>query len=107
RVIAGGHLIVDGLNLNVTPGQHIAIVGSSGAGKSSLVGLLLGWHKPAQGSVRVDGAALDERGLAQLRGETAWIDPQVHLFQATLFDNLRYGDEGAAQIGLAIENAGL
>ena len=43
-------------------GEHVAIVGASGAGKSSLVGLLLGWHEPAAGSVLVDGAAAGGRG---------------------------------------------
>jgi ATP-binding cassette subfamily B protein len=47
RVIAAGQVIIDRINLSVAPGEHVAIVGSSGAGKSSLVGLLLGWHKPA------------------------------------------------------------
>lgn len=108
-VVAGGHLILDGVSLNIAPGEHVGIVGPSGAGKSALVGLLLGWHKPAQGSVRVDGAPLDAGRLAQLRRETAWIDPQVHLFQATLFENLRYGNghDNAARIDLAVENAGL
>jgi ATP-binding cassette subfamily B protein len=107
RVIAGGHVILDDVSLSVAPGEHVGIVGSSGAGKSSLVGLLLGWHKPARGCVRVDNVPLDERGLAQLRCETAWIDPQVHLFQATLFENLRYGNDSSARIDLALENAGL
>jgi ABC-type multidrug transport system fused ATPase/permease subunit len=67
---------------------------------------LLGWHKPAAGSVLVDGAPLDAQRLAQLRRETAWIDPQVHLFNATLFDNLRYGN-GPARMDVTIEEAGL
>jgi ATP-binding cassette subfamily B protein len=109
QVMAGGHLILEGVNLTVVAGEHVGIVGSSGAGKSSLVGLLLGWHKPAQGSVRVDDVELDARGLAQLRRETAWIDPQVHLFQASLFDNLQYGNgnDADAPIGQAIESIGL
>jgi ATP-binding cassette subfamily B protein len=106
-VVAGGHVILEDLNLSVAPGEHIAIVGASGAGKSSLAGLLLGWHKPARGSVRVDDAPLDDRALAQLRREIGWIDPQVHLFQNTLFDNLRFGNDAGAAIDLAIENAGL
>ncbi len=91
-VIAGGHPILEDVTLRVAPGEHVGIVGVSGAGKSSLVGLLLGWHKPVQGSIRVDNAPLDSERLAQLRRETAWIDPQVHLFHATLLDNLHYGN---------------
>ncbi|HMC61528.1 MAG TPA: ATP-binding cassette domain-containing protein [Candidatus Solibacter sp.] len=108
-VIAGGHTILDQVSLRVVPGEHVAIVGLSGAGKSSLVGLLLGWHKPVAGVVRVDGAPLDAPRLAQLRRQTAWIDPMVHLFNATLFDNLAYGNGGdaVARMGSAMEDAGL
>jgi ABC-type bacteriocin/lantibiotic exporter with double-glycine peptidase domain len=90
-IIAGGHTVLDGVSLQIAAGEHVGIVGPSGAGKSALVGLLLGWYTPAQGCVRVDGATLDAAALARLREQTAWIDPQVHLFQATLLDNLRYG----------------
>ena len=109
RVIAGGHLILDDVSLSVAPGEHVGIVGLSGAGKSSLVGLLLGWHKPARGCVRVDDVPLDATRLAQLRRETAWIDPQVHLFGTTLFDNLAYGNNGdaAVRMSLAMEDSGL
>src|SRR6202041_588005 len=59
NVHAAGHTILSEINLKVEPGEHVAIVGVSGAGKSSLLGLLLGWHRPAQGSMTVDGAALE------------------------------------------------
>lgn len=108
-VVAGGHAILQDVSLQVAPGEHVAIVGLSGAGKSSLVGLLLGWHKPAQGCVRVDDVPLDAGRLAQLRRDTAWVDPQVHLFQATLLANLSYGNghDAPRRIGEAIGDAGL
>ena len=61
-------------------GEHLAVVGHSGAGKSSLAGILLGWHRAAAGSVQVDGVDLDERSLATLRRHTAWVDPAIQLF---------------------------
>jgi ABC-type multidrug transport system fused ATPase/permease subunit len=84
-------------------------VGASGAGKSSLVGCLLGWFQPARGTIRVDGALLDASRLARLRCEIAWIDPQVHLFRSTLHQNLRYGNgsHGAGEFGAALEAADL
>lgn len=93
RVVASGHTILRGIHLNVAPGEHVAIVGPSGAGKSSLVGLLFGWHRPEEGTLLVDGVPLDETRLPALRRATVWIDPGVQLFNRSLYDNLRYGQE--------------
>ena len=54
-VRAAGHTILEGIGLEIGAGEQVAIVGPSGAGKSSLLGLLLGWHRPAEGRVLVDG----------------------------------------------------
>jgi ATP-binding cassette subfamily B protein len=70
-VRAAGHTILEEIDVRVEAGSHVAIVGRSGAGKSSLVGLLLGWHRPASGRVLVDGAPLDGAGLARLKPQTA------------------------------------
>jgi ABC-type bacteriocin/lantibiotic exporter with double-glycine peptidase domain len=108
-VVAGGHVILEDIDLSVAPGEHIAVVGLSGAGKSSLASLLLGWHKPQSGSVTVDGAPLDAERLTQLRRHTAWIAPEVHLFQASLLDNLNYGNgsDSTGRVGLAIQGTDL
>ena len=74
---AGGHTILQDIDLTVEAGAHVAIVGPSGAGKSTLVGLLLGWHRPAGGSALVDGAPPLGEHLDRLRRETAWVDPSV------------------------------
>ncbi len=92
-VLAGGHTILEGINLRLEPGSHVAVVGSSGAGKSSLVGLLLGWHRAATGEVMIDGQALSGHQLDQLRRQTAWIDPSVQLWNRSLIENLRYGTQ--------------
>ena len=107
RVVAGGHLILDGVDLEIEPGSHVAVVGPSGAGKSSLMGLLLGWHEPAAGRVRVDGETLGAERLAALRHETAWVDPAIQLWNRPLLENLRYGTGGAGdlRLGGAIETA--
>jgi ATP-binding cassette subfamily B protein len=108
-VVAGGHVILQDIDLSVAPGEHIAVVGLSGAGKSSLASLLLGWHKPQSGSITVDGAPLDAERLTQLRCHTAWIAPEVHLFQASLLDNLNYGNgsDSTGRVGLAIQGTDL
>jgi ATP-binding cassette subfamily B protein len=91
RVVAAGHQILEVDALAFAPGEAVAIVGASGAGKSSLVGLLLGWHRPAAGVVRVDGAPLDGAGIAALRRRTVWVDPTVYLWNRSLADNLTFG----------------
>ena len=95
-VCVDGNEILNRVSLHAAPGEHIAIVGGSGGGKSTLLGCLLGQHQPTSGALRVDGLVLDPARLSSLRGETAWIDPQVHLFGTTLLDNLRYGNEAAS-----------
>ena len=91
-VHAAGHTILEEINLKIEPGAHVAIIGASGAGKSSLLGLLLGWYRPAEGSLLVDGAALEGAHLDQLHTRTAWIDPSVQLWNRSLFSNLCYGN---------------
>jgi ABC-type bacteriocin/lantibiotic exporter with double-glycine peptidase domain len=100
-VRAGGHTILQGVELDVEPGSHVAIVGPSGAGKSSLVGVLLGLHRPGEGEVRVDGERLDTARLDRLREETAWLDPSVQLWNRSLFDNLVYGTDNVPALGVA------
>ncbi|MCG8457845.1 MAG: ABC transporter ATP-binding protein/permease, partial [Holophagales bacterium] len=91
RVIAGGHTLLEELELGLEPGEQVAVVGASGAGKSTLVGLLLGFHRPALGRVEIDGEPLDATRLARLRRETAWVDPAVQLWNRAMVDNLLYG----------------
>ena len=109
NVVAAGHTILEGINLNVEPGAHVAIVGASGAGKSSLFGLLLGWHRASQGEVLVDGHALEGRRLEELRRHTAWVDPAIQLWNRSLLENLRYGANGdsVTSIGNVIDSADL
>ena len=59
--------------------------------KSSLVGLLLGWHRAATGKILVDGEPMDSRRLDRLRNETAWVDPSIQIWNRSLVDNLLYG----------------
>jgi ATP-binding cassette subfamily B protein len=106
-VHAAGHTILEAINLKIEPGDHIAIVGPSGAGKSSLMGLLLGWYRPAEGSVLVDGAALEGAHLEHLRKGTAWIDPAVQLWNRSLFSNLCYGNPDAVPTANLLEQSEL
>jgi ABC-type bacteriocin/lantibiotic exporter with double-glycine peptidase domain len=90
-VKAGGNRVLEDVTLRIDPGEHIAIIGRSGAGKSSLVGLLLGWYRPAQGAVTINGKPLVGDWLVEVRRRTAWVDPSVTLWNRSFMENLRYG----------------
>jgi ATP-binding cassette subfamily B protein len=109
EVAVAGHSILRNVNLIIPAGEHVGIVGLSGAGKSSLVGLLLGWYRVSAGSLLVDGEPLTPEGLHRLRRETAWVDPQVQLWNETLMENLRYGltDDQLMDAGRAVGQANL
>lgn len=112
-VVAGGHVLLRGINLDIAPGEHVAIVGASGAGKSTFVSLLLGWHRPAHGRVLVSGVSLDGPQRAALRRRIAWVDPAVALWSDPLVDNLLYGvtrgadaADGGAHFDAALDAVG-
>jgi ATP-binding cassette subfamily B protein len=108
-VRAASHTVLDSIDLDIARGSHVAIVGRSGAGKSSLVGLLLGWHRPASGDIFVDGHPVTEDTLPALRSQVAWVDPTVHLWNESLEYNLSYASAvpDAARMGEAARRAEL
>ncbi|WP_437290551.1 ATP-binding cassette domain-containing protein [Sorangium sp. So ce406] len=95
-VQAGGHTLLSDVSLSLPAGAHVAIVGSSGAGKSSLLSLLLGWLRASRGEVLVDGRPFDGAALARLRRGTAWVDPAIQLWNRTLLENITFGHAGDA-----------
>jgi ABC-type transport system involved in cytochrome bd biosynthesis fused ATPase/permease subunit len=106
-VRAAGHTILEDVDLSIASGEHVAIVGASGAGKSSLLGLLLGWHRAAQGKVQVGGELLESALLNRLRAATAWVDPTVQLWNRSLLENLRYGNGDVVPDARLLEDAAL
>ncbi|WP_036268774.1 ATP-binding cassette domain-containing protein [Methylocaldum szegediense] len=106
-VHAGGQTLLHAIDLHIPSGSHVAIVGPSGAGKSSLVGLLLGWHRAAEGEVRIDGELLDAARIDLLRRYLVWIDPAVRLWNRSLLDNLFYGAQPGADLSWTLGAAEL
>ncbi len=96
-----GRSVLEGVDLRVKEGEWLAVVGPSGAGKSTLVGLLLGRSRPTSGRLEVDGRPLDAEAVAELRRSTAWVDPDVRVWNRSLIDNLRYGLEADGRSDLA------
>jgi ATP-binding cassette subfamily B protein len=108
-VLAGGHRILSDVNLEIPSGMHVGIVGPSGAGKSTLVGLLLGWHRAAEGQLLVDGRPLTGERLSSLRHESVWVDPSIQIWNESLLSNLLYGarEENLVPMDVVIRTAEL
>ena len=78
-----------GVTLTLRPGETTALIGASGAGKSSLVNLLLGFAEPTAGQIRVGDQPLSALDPAAWREQIGWVSQQPHLFYGTIADNLR------------------
>lgn len=86
-------LVLEGVNLAVEPGEHVAITGPSGGGKSTLVKLLLGLVEPDSGEVLVDGLPLARFGYKSFHDQVAAVLQEDSLFAGTLADNIALFDE--------------
>ena len=89
--------VLDGVSLNIEAGETIGLVGSTGSGKTTLVGLLLRFHDPLQGSVSLDGNDVKELKLASLRGSISLVSQNTTLFPGTVRDNILYGRPSAGE----------
>lgn len=88
---AGTEQVLKDISFTVDPGQTVAIVGATGSGKSSLVGLIPRFYDVSGGEIRIDGTPLPSMELDRLRGSIGMVMQQVLLFSGTIRDNLRYG----------------
>jgi len=93
----GEDRVLDHLDLSITPGEKVAIVGASGGGKSTLVQLLLGLYTAQSGTVRFGGASLQEIGLETVRDNVAVVLQHPALFNDTVRANLAMGRESSDQ----------
>lgn len=85
------HKALDDVSLAVPSGGHIAIVGPSGAGKSTLFDLILRFYDPQQGSIELDGVAIRDIPLQELRANIGIVPQSPALFTTTINENIRYG----------------
>jgi ATP-binding cassette subfamily B protein len=100
-------LALDRFELAVAPGETVAIVGPSGAGKTTVFNLLLRFYDPESGTIRIDGVDIRELRFADLRGTLAIVPQEPVLFTASVTDNIRYGrpDASEAAVRAAAEAA--
>jgi subfamily B ATP-binding cassette protein MsbA len=87
--------ILKNISLIARPGDVIAVVGPSGAGKSSLANLLLRFYDPTAGNIYLDGKNIKDLTIQSLRGHIGFIQQDPILFNATIYDNIRYGRPAA------------
>jgi ATP-binding cassette, subfamily B, bacterial len=86
-----GTSALHGVSLHVAPGERVAIVGPSGAGKTTIFALLLRFYDPNAGSVSVDGVRVNDANLAELRSRFAIVPQETALFADTVAANIGYG----------------
>lgn len=93
----GGAPVLRGITVRIAPGEKVALVGPTGAGKSTLARLLLGLHLPDQGTVRFDGRDLRQLDLAAVRNQVGAVMQETFLFDDTVRANLALHDDGLSR----------
>ena len=89
-----GRPVLEEIDCEISPGQHVALVGPSGSGKSTLVSLILRLYDPTAGRVLIDGRDIREYTLASLRPQISVVLQDSLLFATTIQDNIAYGASG-------------
>ena len=102
---ADGEPVLRDVSFRVAPGERVAIVGATGAGKTTIVSLLLRFYDVQQGRITIDGVDIREMDLAQLRAIFGLVLQDVHLFSGTIASNVRLGNDGISddQVRAAIK----
>ncbi|GAB6901780.1 ABC transporter ATP-binding protein [Kineosporia succinea] len=100
-----GHDVLTGVDLEIPAGHRVAVVGASGAGKTTLVKLIAGFHPPATGRIRLGAKDIDELGPDGTRRTVALVTQEVHVFAGPLADDLRLArpDASAEELEKALE----
>lgn len=103
-----GHPVLRDVDLHIEPGERVALVGASGAGKTTVAKLVAGIHRPTAGTVHLGGVRLDELGPSATGGVVALITQEVHVFAGRLDDDLRLARPDATdeQLRAALDRVG-
>lgn len=88
--------VLDGVSIRIEPGQRVALVGSTGAGKSTAASIAAGLLRPGSGTARTGGVPVAELSAGQLRRQVAIISQETHVFAGPLVEDLRLASPGAS-----------
>ena len=88
--------LLNGISLHIRPGESVALVGPSGAGKTTLAGLVLGFYRPSSGGILFDGRPIDSYDIGALRRRLGYVPQRPILSSGSILDNLRFGNPGAS-----------
>jgi ATP-binding cassette subfamily B protein len=97
RYSEDGNDILSSLNIHVTPGENIAIVGPSGGGKTTLCNLIPRFYDITAGNILIDGKNVRDITLKSLRDNIGVVQQDVYLFSGTVYENILYGKPGASK----------
>lgn len=89
--------VLSDLSFVLSPGEKVALVGPTGAGKSTVLDLVLGYIKPTSGMIRINGVDLAELNITWWREQCGWMGQKPHLFQGSIADNIRLAEP---QVGM-------
>jgi ATP-binding cassette subfamily C protein len=100
--------VLKDVSFEIPAGEITVLQGSSGAGKTTMIDLLLGLHQPTGGAVMVDDVSLQEVDIAKWRSMTGYVPQELSLLHGTVFENVTFGDEsiGVDEVFAAIDLAG-
>ncbi len=90
-------VLIDHMNIDVKPGQTVAIVGPTGAGKTTLINLLMRFYELHDGRITIDGVPIEDMRRSGLRRMFGMVLQDTWLFNGTILDNIAYGREGATE----------
>lgn len=93
----GETLLMEDLNISVAPGQTAAIVGPTGAGKTTMINLLMRFYDVNDGAIKIDGKDIRDMSRNELRKHFGMVLQETWLFKGTIRDNIAYGKEGASE----------